>query len=40
LINHYYWLQYDDIEIDKVGMQTYALTEIEVFDPPATTPRP
>jgi len=33
LINHYYWFQCDDIEINKVGMQTYALTEIEVFDP-------
>jgi phosphoglucomutase len=33
LINHYYWFQCDDIEIDKVGMHTYALTEIEVFDP-------
>jgi phosphoglucomutase len=35
LINHYYWFQGDDIEIDKAGRQTYALTEIEVFDPPA-----
>ena len=38
-INHYYWFQCDDIEINKVGMQTYALTEIEVFDPLATTQR-
>ena len=37
LINHYYWFQCDDIEINKVGAQTYALTEIEVFDPLATT---
>jgi len=36
-INHYYWFQCDDIEINKVGTQTYALTEIEVFDPLATT---
>jgi phosphoglucomutase len=38
-INHYYWFQCDDIEINKVGTQTYALTEIEVFDPLATTRR-
>ena len=37
LINHYYWFQCDDIEINKAGTQTYALTEIEVFDPLATT---
>jgi phosphoglucomutase len=37
LINHYYWFQCDDIEINKVGARTYALTEIEVFDPLATT---
>jgi phosphoglucomutase len=37
LINHYYWFQGNDIEIDNVGVQTYALTEIEVFDPLATT---
>lgn len=36
LINHYYWFQYDDIKADKVGMQTYALTEVEVFGPLAT----
>jgi len=34
-INHYYWFQWDDIEVNKVSMQTYALTEIEVFDPVA-----
>lgn len=33
LINHYYWFQGDDIEIDKVGVQTCALTEVEVFEP-------
>ena len=38
-INHYYWFQCDDIEINNVGMQTYSLTEIEVFDPLATTRR-
>jgi phosphoglucomutase len=32
-INHYYWFQGDDIEINTVGTQTCALTEIEVFDP-------
>lgn len=32
-INHYYWFQGDDIDISKAGMQTYALTEIEVFEP-------
>jgi phosphoglucomutase len=32
-INHYYWFQCEDIEINKVGTKTYALTEIEVFDP-------
>jgi phosphoglucomutase len=36
-INHYYWFQCDDIEINKVGTRTYALTEIELFDPLATT---
>jgi phosphoglucomutase len=35
-INYYYWFQCDDIEINKVGTQTYALTKIEVFDPLAT----
>ena len=38
LINHYYWFQGDDIEIDKVSTQTYALTELEVFDPLADEP--
>jgi phosphoglucomutase len=33
LINHYYWFQCDGIEINKVSVQTYALTEIEIFDP-------
>lgn len=32
-INHYYWFQCDDIEIDKAGKQTYAATEVEVIDP-------
>jgi phosphoglucomutase len=32
-INHYYWFQCDDIEINKIGKHTYAATEIEVFDP-------
>ena len=32
-INHYYRFQCDDIKIDKLGKQTYAATEIEVFDP-------
>jgi phosphoglucomutase len=32
-INHYYWFQGDDIDIHKVSIQTYAVTEIEVFDP-------
>jgi phosphoglucomutase len=32
-INHYYWFQCDDIEIDKIGKQTYAATEVEVIDP-------
>jgi len=39
LINHYYWFQYHDIKIDEVSMQTYALTEIEVFDPLGPTGR-
>ena len=32
-INHYYWFQCDDIQIDKIGKRTYAATEVEVFDP-------
>jgi phosphoglucomutase len=32
-INHYYWFQCDDIEIGKIGKQTYVATEIEIFDP-------
>ena len=36
-INHYYWFQCNDIEINKVDTRTYALIEIEVFDPLATT---
>jgi hypothetical protein len=32
-----YWFQCDDFEINNMGTQTYALTEIEVFDPLATT---
>jgi len=35
-INHYYWFEGGDIEINKAGTQTYALTEIEVFDPPSS----
>jgi len=37
LINHYYWFQCNDIEINKSGTMIYALTEIEVFDPLAAT---
>ena len=38
LINHYYWFQGDDIEIDKVSTRTYALSKLEVFNPLANEP--
>jgi phosphoglucomutase len=33
LINHYYWFTCAEIGISREGTQTYAATEVEVFDP-------
>ncbi|MBZ5594129.1 MAG: alpha-D-glucose phosphate-specific phosphoglucomutase [Acidobacteriia bacterium] len=32
-INHYYWFTCNDIDIRQEGKQTYADTEVEIFDP-------
>jgi phosphoglucomutase len=32
-INHYYWYEGDDIDIDVEGTGRYAATDVEVFDP-------
>ena len=32
-INHYYWFQCKDVDIHQAGKQTYAATDVEVFDP-------